>query len=528
MTKRPSKKGDKFTCWGFEGVYTCKGFLREGSNVLHQDMPDIDHSGIKVQSEETELAYRLLDCTLVEEQTEEEQPMQDAVTPKRPSKKGDRFKNENFVYIVDHFEDSNHNMYDTVPEVDGWIGVVTKINDYLLFVSLSDCELIEEQSVTEEHQYKVGDKVVPHSKSVGVPLDLCSMWINEGGKEQGYLYVVGDGSFGKEGVMVTTLMLSIQSDSTWEWNHYLPSDVTPYTEPKPVVEDVEPNDKPSFFCDSSRCWAESGTEKYCKFFQPCSENADMCIHSVDSSSGKEKICVSTDAKDDYDKFKAKYENISPMKNTEDTQAELQQHEEQTPTSEPQSVPTKCKWNYYDPTLPNTCACSYTEEVNCKFFEGETKLNIRCRFCNDGCCTSIEAIKDYNDNSQDHNVTISALQFEIRTLTKQLQEKEAALERRAIAYNDELCRKQDEIERLGKENEELNSCIADANKEKDTLERLVKDYSICIDEYNLEMERQRLRIKHLEDNSYEEHSALESELAEYKGTVNVLLRKLSQK
>ena len=80
-----------------------------------------------------------------------------------------------------------------------------------------------------KEDFKVGMKVVPHNKTTGAFFNNCHHWNEAGGKEQGFLYVVG--------VEEYLVVLNSRKDSE-SGNFYSFSDVTIYNG-KPKIKKAE-------------------------------------------------------------------------------------------------------------------------------------------------------------------------------------------------------------------------------------------------------------------------------------------------
>lgn len=87
-------------------------------------------------------------------------------------------------------------------------------------------------------KFKVGDKVVPHKKSVGRPLEQCDYWNSAREEGQPYLYVLEYGSIG-----ISEYVYTLHSDQFgFGGNFYKEEDLTLYVEEadkKPKQESVK-------------------------------------------------------------------------------------------------------------------------------------------------------------------------------------------------------------------------------------------------------------------------------------------------
>lgn len=87
--------------------------------------------------------------------------------------------------------------------------------------------------------FKIGDKVVPISKSTGCPLHEERNWNEKGGKEQGYL-VVNNIDNHRE------IYMCGHAPGRGS-NHFKPTDLIPYIEnPDETIEETIPHDPTAF------------------------------------------------------------------------------------------------------------------------------------------------------------------------------------------------------------------------------------------------------------------------------------------
>lgn len=95
-------------------------------------------------------------------------------------------------------------------------------------------------------KYRIGDKVVPHRKSVGTSLlGLCSGWKDAQSNNQPYLYIV---DLKRERYVLSNL----DETETQLGTHYLESDLTPYVEESIIKK----GDKALFRDSEQDTWME--------------------------------------------------------------------------------------------------------------------------------------------------------------------------------------------------------------------------------------------------------------------------------
>lgn len=113
--KRPQNKGDKFTCWGIEGIYTVKYFRFENEsfgyvvNYRNLDLSEgYDSKDVYIQAEGDMSIMRYIDCKLVEAEK----------TNSNTETENLRIENEALKTKIERLTDNENELYSKISQLE--------------------------------------------------------------------------------------------------------------------------------------------------------------------------------------------------------------------------------------------------------------------------------------------------------------------------------------------------------------------------------------------------------------------------